>query len=107
MIRQGKSLLLNITLTCCEHICNIWSNYCNIVDTYDLVVGLGALIPNHINEDAFQEMIRIIRPGNKISDPKNYILPDMIFQKVESLSVCRQSEPSFGVFPNYFLVNNC
>ena len=32
-------------------------------DTYDAVTGFGVLLPNHINDDAFEEMIRITKPG--------------------------------------------
>ena len=34
-----------------------------ITGTYDLIIGVGALLPSHINEDAFEEMIRITKPG--------------------------------------------
>ena len=42
-----------------ERICIVIS----IADTYDLIMGLGVLLPNHISDDAFEEMIRVTKPG--------------------------------------------
>ena len=32
-------------------------------DTYDLVISVGGLLPHHIEPDAFDEIIRITKPG--------------------------------------------
>ena len=32
-------------------------------DTYDAVVTSGSFIPGHVNEDCYEELIRIIKPG--------------------------------------------
>ena len=32
-------------------------------DTYDGVVSVGVYLPNHANEDSFDELVRIVKPG--------------------------------------------
>ena len=34
-----------------------------VLGTYDLVICIGSLMSTHINEGAFEEMIRITKPG--------------------------------------------
>ena len=39
----------------------------NFSDTYNLIMCIGSLLPTHINEKAFDEIIRITKPGNTIT----------------------------------------
>ena len=34
------------------------------IDAYDGVVMAGAMIPGHLDESCFSEVMRVVRPGN-------------------------------------------
>ena len=41
------------------------------IDTYDIVTVVGSHIANHIESEALIEIIRLVKPGNKIALPDN------------------------------------
>ena len=39
-------------------------------DTYDLLISTGCLVPAHIKEDCFEELIRVTKKGMKNDECK-------------------------------------
>ena len=36
------------------------------LDTYDVITGVGVFVPNHITEESFDELHRILKPGRNL-----------------------------------------
>ena len=45
-----------------------------VSDTYDVITGCGVFIPNHITEESFDELNRILKPGKKVKQRKSFFL---------------------------------
>ena len=74
-----------------------WLLHFSIADLYDMILCIGSLTPTHITDEAFEELIRITKPGkNPIKLANNPNIKETQEYKRKYKRNSKLSSPQFG-----------